>query len=549
MRKHALSLFCFVVAELAAPLCFAVEFRRATPSLSDVHAATCRVRVSNARGTGIFNGYDEATGKAYISTNDHVTSVNRACLLDFWTNSRLETVKGTVIFKSRNDQTGRDFAIIEVDANDLKKIDPPYIPMKAIDASELMGRAFLSSGCPDGRFDQGWRGTIETMEGGMLIFSPPPVPGQSGSGICVEDNGRLYDVAKLTYLLGTKGQDESKGGALPLANLLRRGTFTAGASARYDRLPVAQVVEPRIIAFTSENCPACLAAEAGLLRAENADKIAIERVDALTEDGAKIAASYNVKEIPTYVVVDEANLELTRATFADIERLGSYEAIGNAMTRAKAMCRPGTQVEPPAASAAEPGKKYKLGDENGVVVSAPGEIEKTIAVYITDPASYDFNSERVSSTIPPAGLLDNLTEREEPARPTPILPRIAPRAPEPPQDEDDRAGAIGTRALDALAGRIEKRIDAGVDRATSRAESALKAAGEEIGARVEQSAGERIKAAWRGLRWKFAAALFSLITLGAIAARLIEAWAMRRMERLRAIARAIKTAEQENEKK
>ena len=205
--------------------------------------------------------------------------------------------------------------------------------------------------------------------------------------------------------------------------------------------------------------------------------------------------------------------------------------------------------EPPAASAAEPGKKYKLGDENGVVVSAPGEIEKTIAVYITDPASYDFNSERVSSTIPPAGLLDNLTEREDPARPTPVLPRIAPRAPEPPQAEDDRAGAIGTRALDALAGRIEKRIDAGVDRATSRAESALKAAGEEIGAKVEQSAGEKIKAAWRGLRWKFAAALFSLITAGAIAARLIEAWAMRRMERLRAIARAIKTAEQENEKK
>ena len=56
---------------------FGVEFRRGQPTLGDVHAASCRVRVSNARGTGIFNGYNAAEGVAYISTNDHVTTTLR----------------------------------------------------------------------------------------------------------------------------------------------------------------------------------------------------------------------------------------------------------------------------------------------------------------------------------------------------------------------------------------------------------------------------------------------------------------------------------------
>lgn len=537
MRRYA-SLVCFFLAEIAAPLCLAVEFRRAEPTLSDVHAATCRVRVSNARGTGIFNGYDEATGKAYISTNDHVTSANRACTLDFWTNSRMQTVKGTVIFKSRNDQTGRDFAIIEVDANDLKTIDPPYIPMKPLDAAELMGRAFLSSGCPDGRFDQGWRGTIEREEGGMLIFSPPPVPGQSGSGICIVDNGKIYDVAKLTYLLGAKGLDESKGGALPLANLLTRNTFSVDANAQYERVQVADKIAPRIIAFISEDCDACKRTEPGLERAEQVDKIAIERVDALAKDNAHIAAGYGVVEIPTYVVVDDAGVELARATYDDMERVGSYDAIKEAIARA-------TKNRP-----APPDKKYKLGDDNGVVVSAPGEIEKTIAVYITDPASYDFNSERVAATIPPAGLLDNLTERdreEEPPR-APIIPprkKIIPPTdvePIPPGEDFAQPGGIGGRALDSLAAKIEKKIDAGVDRAAARAESAIKAAGEEIGAKTEQTATAKIKTAWRSLRWKFAAAILTLIIFGTIAAQIIESWALRRVERIKAVARALKAA-------
>lgn len=226
---------------------YGVEFRRADPTLGDVHAASCRVRVSNARGTGIFNGYNAAEGVAYISTNDHVTTTAGSCKLDFWTNSKMQTVDGRVVFSIRDDRAARDFAIIAVDAYALKEIDPPFIPMKPVRLEDLAGLPFLSSGCPDGRFDQGFRGVIERVDGGMAIFSPPPVPGQSGSGICVAFEGKLFDVAKLTYLLGTKGADESKGGALPLVNIVTSlQSMSAGlgvASIQYERTPVSYILD------------------------------------------------------------------------------------------------------------------------------------------------------------------------------------------------------------------------------------------------------------------------------------------------------------------
>lgn len=303
---------------------FAVEFRRAEPTLGDVHAASCRVRVSNARGTGIFNGYNPAANKAYITTNDHVTTTSGSCKLDFWTNAKMETVDGRVLYSLRDDRNARDFALIEVDATALKAIDPPYIPIKPLSLKDLHGRVFMSSGCPDGRFDQGWLGTIERTDGGMAIFSPPPVPGQSGSGICVSIDGRLYDVAKLTYLLGTKGADESKGGALPLINFVNDIDTAAGYS-------VATMWTKTPVSYLFENDQTTLA------------------VQGEQQQGAAL---------------------------------------------------------------------YSFGKDNGVRVQAPGEPEKTIAVYVTDPASYEMQPEPVANRRAPRGILNDLlrdeTERETP---------------------------------------------------------------------------------------------------------------------------------------
>ena len=489
---------------------FAVDFRRAEPTLSDVHAATCRVRVSNARGTGIFNGYNSKTGKAYISTNDHVTSANRSCILDFWTNSKMESVQGVVVYKSRNDNAGRDFSIIEVDADALKAIDPPYIPMKALDASRLQGRTFMSSGCPDGRFDQGWRGTIERVDGGMAIFSPPPVPGQSGSGICVVENGRVYDVAKLTYLLGSKGLDESKGGALPLVNLVQALDRT-NVSSRYEVVPVADD-GMRLLAFTSADCEACVNADDGLTMAEHADGVVVERVDALSKEGGAVANKYDVSLIPCYVVVDSLGAELARATPDDISRLGAREAVTKAWTRAKELAKPKKPKAPPVnpkasvpqeAPKASEEKTYRLGTENGIVVSAPGEVEKTIAVYITDPSSYDFDAERVATSNAPSGLLQDLLERDVP-------PTVVPR-----QD------GLTTRALDTFVDKLGERMDKTVDGAFTRAEGVLEDAKKDIEKTVVQTVGDKIQASWSKYRVRLIALVFGVVFVAVLSARAV----------------------------
>lgn len=456
----------------------------------------------------------------------------------------METVAGSVVFKSRNDNTGRDFAIIEVDAEALKKIDPPYIPMKSVDPASLVGRPFMSSGCPDGRFDQGWRGTIEKVDGGMAIFSPPPVPGQSGSGICVIEGGKVYDVAKLTYLLGAKGLDESKGGALPLRNLLNGGLVATSAPAGFTRRLVAdRSRELSILAFTSEDCPACEVAAQGLLQAETVAGYEVVRVDPLKKDEAHIAAAYNVVEIPTYLIVDEAGQEVERAPFEEIKRLGSYSAIVAAISRAQAHLNRQGEVLPPAPPIESPGeeeagRRYRMGAENGVVVSEPGEIEKTIAVYITDPETYDFDAERVAATNPPAGLLRDLIERDRGESrndhltdgdgesegttppPTPIIPRKRRGEGDGESDAQESRGGIGARALDALAARIEKKIDGKIDETVDRAQGLLNDAGEEIGAKVGQTIGERLASAWRVYRARFVCILFAVVFFATVAARL-----------------------------
>lgn len=499
---------------LTAPVVvLAVDFRRAEPTLSDVHAATCRVRVSNARGTGIFNGYNSKTGKAYISTNDHVTSANRSCILDFWTNSKMESVQGVVVYKSRNDNAGRDFSIIEVDADALKAIDPPYIPMKALDASRLQGRTFMSSGCPDGRFDQGWRGTIERVDGGMAIFSPPPVPGQSGSGICVVENGRVYDVAKLTYLLGSKGLDESKGGALPLVNLVQALDKT-NVSSRYEVVPVADD-GMRVLAFTSADCQACVNADDGLTIAEHADGVVVERVDALSKEGGAVANKYDVSLIPCYVVVDSLGAELARATPDDISRLGAREAVTNAWTRAKVLAKPKASPVPLETPQETDAKTYRLGTENGIVVSAPGEVEKTIAVYITDPSSYDFDAERVATSNAPSGLLQDLLERDVP-------PTVVPR-----QD------GLTTRALDTFVDKLGERMDKTVDGAFTRAEGVLEDAKKDIEKTVVQTVGDKIQTSWTKYRVRLIALIFGVVFVAVLSARAVATFFVRTWARVR----------------
>lgn len=195
----------------------ATEFRRAG-NFEDAHAASCRVSVADARGTGFFIG---AIGKnAYVMTNYHVVTRSREARLDFWTNGRQESIHGQIDGRYFNAETPADFATVVVDADELKKIDPPFLALGGADAKPSIDATIVSSGAPDGRFPQAWKGRIiEYFNDKTAVFSPPPVPGQSGSPICEFVDGELFVTGILTWLLGEKGQDDSKGGAIPIMNL------------------------------------------------------------------------------------------------------------------------------------------------------------------------------------------------------------------------------------------------------------------------------------------------------------------------------------------
>ena len=192
-------------------------FRRAE-TFEDAHAASCRVCVEGARGTGFFVGADGAD--AYVVTNCHVVTTNRVAKLDFWTNGKMESVSGRVVWRYFDVETPGDFAALVVDSGELKTIDPPFLALGGADARPSVGALIVSCGAPDGRFPQAWKGQIlEYFNGATAVFSPPPVPGQSGSPICEFVDGELFVTGILTWLIGEKGQDDSKGGAIPIMNL------------------------------------------------------------------------------------------------------------------------------------------------------------------------------------------------------------------------------------------------------------------------------------------------------------------------------------------
>lgn len=199
----------------------AEDFRRATNDLDDVFAASCRVNVSGARGSGTFNGVKD--GLAYISTNYHVVSNQKSATVDFWTNGVKQTLAGRVAWRAYDANLPADFAFIVVDADELKRtIDPPYVALGGSDAKPSVNSFFLSSGGPKGWSVKAWKGKIlDYYNGETVLFQPHPVPGQSGSGVFEEIDGELFQVGIITWLIGAEGDDASKGGAIPISNLYK----------------------------------------------------------------------------------------------------------------------------------------------------------------------------------------------------------------------------------------------------------------------------------------------------------------------------------------
>lgn len=308
------------VVALGAVLCictasFAHEFRRAK-DLEDARGAVCRVCVPGARGSGFFFGVEGDYG--LIGTNYHVVQKNRNARLDFWTNGVMESVNATIDWRAYNYALLYDFAIMRVPVEDLARINPCWIALAGADAKPNIGAIIISCGAPDGRFPQAWKGQLtEYYNGKTAVFSPPPVPGQSGSPICEYIDDELFVTGVLTWLFGEKGRDESKGGAIPIANLYK-ALGMKGADVEYhdeDASPVppdatecadtddfATAKAPCILEFTQNNCPPCVEAERDVefLRALG---VPVYVYDVATAMGIEYVKRYGVERTPTFVVL------------------------------------------------------------------------------------------------------------------------------------------------------------------------------------------------------------------------------------------------------
>lgn len=381
---------------------FGTDFRRAKPTLDDVFGASCRVSVEGARGSGLFVYYQGQ--KAYVLTNYHVVQNNMTATLDFWTNHVRQSVRGKVVKRFSDRRANLDFAIIEVDADELKKIDPPFIPLAPVDPTTLTGRKIYAAGGPKGWFVQSWRGANESVESGLVLFSPHPVPGQSGSGVCTIIDGQIYAVEVLTYLLGDENSDSSKGGALPvlyLANALKGVRYDFGdALDKAKPIPVADTTSDlSILAFTTTDCPACDIGEAGLKAYEETGGV-VKRVDPNDQKYSNVALAYGVTETPTYFVVDANNEPLLRISYDDIKREGAIAAVRVGVASAKPKPKPESKPEPKAVEQKPEAKtvvppapdpvveEVQLDSDHAVVISEAGEPKRTLPVYVTDPKEY-----------------------------------------------------------------------------------------------------------------------------------------------------------------
>lgn len=407
-------------------------------TFEDAWKASCRVCVDGARGTGTHVGGIPDVA-AYVITNYHVVTKNDSARLDFWTNGKMESVRGVVVWRAYNAQRAEDFATIAVRVDELKKINPPWVALGGADARPSVGAVIISSGAPDGRFPQAWQGQIlEYYRGETAIFSPPPVPGQSGSAICEYIDGELFVTGILTWLIGEKGADNSKGGAIPVANIYKaleeRGT---NVDFHDDASPIppnatecSEAVGPCVLEFSQTNCPPCKGAEDDVAQLR-ALGVRVYTYDVATDRGAEYAKRYQIDRTPTFVLLDK-NFK-TRGTFVGS---GRFEEIHKAFNSVK------NETEESDALIAVPSS------------DAHGKSEQKQALPINLPQIDFRNRPAVYETLDDVGFFDESDQRWQDSK------RRKQNDNEDKKEERPRLSErLTENAIEAITSRVEKRID------------------------------------------------------------------------------------------
>ena len=538
-------LVCLSVGRL-----FAIDFDWAPAELVGSQEAACRVTVRGARGSGTFFEYNDT--KAYILTNYHVIEGNNTATLDFWTNHVQQSIQGKVIWKAYNINIPYDFAIIEVDAVDLKnRINPPYIPLKPEGVDLPSERFIISAGCPKGQHVQAWKGKVNGKQGATTLFTAHPSHGQSGSAICGVIDGKLAITDVCTWLMGDENSDASKGGAIPIDNLYRalesshfEPTSEPTSSPTEPAVPLdaVEISEkvPYVIEFTQDNCPPCGAAKKDVEALQKDDFVVFVQNITNSPEARDLATKYHIDQTPTFVVCDQNGTEVSRYVGA-----GTARKVANDLKALIKVQREQDGEEPQAEEPKEEepecdedscdwvdkivgitdlNKKFKFADDLE-------ELQEEPKAEVAPPKKADTsfrNRAPVYEYIDAAFLDANRNrwfrhgEQEEAKPEKPTAPQI---------DEEKLGNRIGGRITNGISGSLESAID----KAAGTIEKKLD---EKISKRIDDMKKEAYKK-YVALRFRFAVLTFIFVVIAVLTAESIKACFVWTFKKIRALWNAV----------
>lgn len=192
--------------------------------------ATCRVTAGQYYGTG--SCIKHQNGKYFILTNAHVVGNSSAVYLEFFKNGRkTNPLPAQVIWSQIIERTSIDFAIVAIDEKLFGKY-PPRVATLAPISAQAVGGYIVSAGCPGARWPSAFEGFIIKQESDRILFYPPPLGGQSGSGLYIVAKGpdgyHTYLKGVVTWRIGggvpgkttAMGYEENHGGAVVIDTLL-----------------------------------------------------------------------------------------------------------------------------------------------------------------------------------------------------------------------------------------------------------------------------------------------------------------------------------------
>lgn len=227
-------------------------------TLNQVLEATCRVDAGSAFGTGSCIFFKN--NKYYILTNAHVVGSSTNVKLEFFKNGRKTLpIPGKVVFRKLVEQTEEDFALIEVSEKYFGKY-PPRVAKLLKSDTELLYNYVKSAGCPGARWPSAWEGFIINKLSGRILFYPPPLGGQSGSGLYAIGNNenelQTYLVGMVTWRIDggiqnknkSSGYENSHGGAVLIETFLNsiNGKVSTPTRVPNNYIPVAtQIVDEK----------------------------------------------------------------------------------------------------------------------------------------------------------------------------------------------------------------------------------------------------------------------------------------------------------------